>query len=185
MYLLWSLIEKNYDRIKLACNHSSIIWKNFLFWKLFLQFCFEVPTLKQAIHIKITPFSIHERYLESVNPQTFIAVHWCQLVYEKKVRNLLDTYFQSIRLTKGPRMCTVQFFTYAFRVKGATNFRSCRVRIYLRTCRRDFINCSTQPAHSFWHVTPRCFPLMIAYVTINYNVRKHIDQYARITSSEK
>lgn len=99
------------------------------------------------------------------------------------MRNLLDTYFQSIRLTKGPLY--VEFFTYAFRAKGAANFRLRRVRsVYARADGISLIARRSPPIR-FDTWSRDASSLAIAYVTINYNALKHTDQNARITSSEK
>lgn len=145
-----------------------------------------MPILKRAIFIKDCSASIYESHLESESADCFYQYHQLDVnmyIYGKKMRKLVDTYFQASRLTRG--LCYMEFFTYTFRAEGAANFRPCRVRICLRTCRRDFINCSAHTAHSFGHVIPRCSPPIFANVTINYSMRKHIDQYVRITNSEK
>lgn len=84
---------------------------------------FQMSTLKWTI-IKIV--SIYQRYLKSVNPQiVFITVYHQFYVnlHLKKMRKLLNTYFQSILSTKDS---CIWSSLHIFRVKGAANSRSCQ-----------------------------------------------------------
>lgn len=128
---------------------------------------FEVTTLKQVLSRNDRSSLIREGHLENVNSQTLIAAPstWCQLVYDKNCANfsihISDQY--PVAWQKAPAYGILYICISS---EGTANSRTCRVRIYLRTCRPDFINCLAWSAHSFWHVIPRCSPLEIAYVTI-------------------